>query len=600
LRDRNPEVSFATESIIRKCLAGNAADRYQKAEHLSEDLNRQLSGLPLRHAANPSHRERLRKWARRHPRITSSTTVAAVAGVLLMIVGTGAVVARERAQDFHALGQFSEHQKSFDNAQLFFDDRNQSAANREEALSKFRSLLERYGVNEAGGSEWLEMEEVRRLPPGERDRLRGDIGETFYLMAEMALVQASATEPGSVDRLEQLDRVERWHANAHRLATERIPEALRSQRQILHDLREGRIAEQKTEQFDIAKVDSPRDLFLLGSRYTQTGEYFLGLRFLRKATQINPHNFSAWFVRGTTHLAVGQNELAALCFSSCIAIRSSFAPAWLNRGRSFQAFRFFELALADYDRAIAIDPNLAEAYIQRASVRIALNDPTGAEADFTKALDLGSSTVRVYFLRADLRRRHGKTKEADADVQEGLKLKPTDELSWIGRAEMRLETNPTGALEDVEEALKINPFSMYALQEKAHILSERLKKPEEAMAVLDRAVKYHPDHVPLRVGRGVLLARAGKREAAHRDARDTLRRDNLAPNQYQVGCIYALTAAGHPEDKDEAIRLLWASLKTGYGMDIVDGDTDLDSLRKDRGFKEMLADAKLIDISRKK
>jgi hypothetical protein len=35
-------------------------------------------------------------------------------------------------------------------------------------------------------------------------------------------------------------------------------------------------------------------------------------------------------------------------------------------------------------------------------------------------------------------------------------------------------------------------------------------------------------------------------------------------------------------------------------MDFVDTDTDLDGLRKDRSFREMLADAKALEAARKK
>jgi serine/threonine protein kinase len=87
MRHLNPAVSPATEAIIRKCLEGNPKKRYQKAEDLREDLNRQLNGLPLRHAVNPSRRERYQKWVRRHPRLTSSGSIAAAAPGLGVLVG---------------------------------------------------------------------------------------------------------------------------------------------------------------------------------------------------------------------------------------------------------------------------------------------------------------------------------------------------------------------------------------------------------------------------------------------------------------------------------------------------------------------------------
>jgi eukaryotic-like serine/threonine-protein kinase len=600
LRGLNPAVSPATEAVIRKCLEGDPAKRYQKAEDLREDLNRQLNGLPLRHAPNPSRRERFGKWVRRHPRLTSSGSVAAAAAVLLLAVGAGAVYSRERAHNLNAHALFLDHQTSFEDARLVFDDRNQSRADLDGSLARLRALLDQYQLTDTPDAGWVEADAVRRLPEPEQAKLRINIGEVFYLMAEIAILQASAAAPQSPEEREYRVRAERWHANAVHFAEERLPWALRDQKQGLGDLREGRGPERKTEELDPAKMDSPRDLYLLGTRLTQRGEHRRGLPFLQRATQLDPRDFSAWFVRGTTHLALSQFELGAMCFSSCLAIRSNFAPAWRNRGRAFIGLRFFELAVPDYDRAIELNPKSPDAYIQRATARDALHDSTGAEADLTRALGTGAAPVQVYFLRSEVRRRLGKKEAADEDRQTGLRLRPADELSWIGRAEMRLEKNPEGALADVEEALKLNPFSMFALQTKSHILSERLNRPNDSIAVLDLAVKFHPDHAPLRAGRGVLLARAGNRKAALQDARDALRRDTRAPNLYQVGCIYALTSAKNPEDRPEAVKLLWEALKTGFGMDWVDGDTDLDPLRTDRTFREMVAEAKVLARARKK
>ena len=168
-----------------------------------------------------------------------------------------------------------------------------------------------------------------------------------------------------------------------------------------------------------------------------------------------------------------------------------------------------------------------------------------------------------------------------------------DELSWVARAENRL-ADPTAALADVEEALKLNPASVHGLQLKAHILAERLNRPEEALRALDRAVEFHPDHAAVRAGRGVLLARAGKREDAIRDAKDALLRDTKAPNLYQVGCIYALTSKDHPDDQREAFRLLWFALKTGFGLDLVDTDHDLDPVRRHPEFQRLVKSARAL------
>ena len=117
--------------------------------------------------------------------------------------------------------------------------------------------------------------------------------------------------------------------------------------------------------------------------------------------------------------------------------------------------------------------------------------------------------------------------------------------------------------------------------------------------MLKRAVELHPDSVRLVAGRGVMLARAGKRDDALRDAKAALRIDTRPPNLYQVGCIYALSAKAHPEDRREALRLLWQALKTGWGLTLVHSDTDLKDLRDDPEFKSIVREAQALNGSRR-
>ena len=96
------------------------------------------------------------------------------------------------------------------------------------------------------------------------------------------------------------------------------------------------------------------------------------------------------------------------------------------------------------------------------------------------------------------------------------------------------------------------------------------------MEVLNLAVERFPESAPARAGRGVLLARQGNRLAAIKDAEEAILLDSKVHELYQVGCIYALTVRQNPDDKTNALRYLWSGLKTGFGLDLVDKDLDLD------------------------
>jgi serine/threonine protein kinase/Tfp pilus assembly protein PilF len=595
LRTWNPAVSPAVEAIICKCLAPDPADRYQTAAALRDDLDRQLSHRALKYAPNTSTRERLRKWAYRHPRLASSGGVAVLSAALLAGLGGSYLYNREHTRDLQARATFADHRSDLRDAQVFLDDRNQSLPHLDDGLTRLRAVLDRYGVPDdaAGEDPWFRSALVRYLPEAERQQLRADIGETFYRMAQVAYLHASLTADPA-ERTRQTELVGRWNAAAERDGGAPLARAIREQRVSVAALTGDQDRDQLRKEADQTPARSARDQYLLGVLFAHKGQFRNALTPLHAATQLDPKNFSAWFVRGTVHLALEQNELAAMCFGACTALRENFAPAWLNRGLAYSRMHFADQARDDYDRAIALDPNLTEAYIQRAAIRQARHDLKGAAADLGLALDTGSAPVRVYFLRSSLRQRMGDVAGADADRAEGLRQTPKDELSWIARAENRLAHDPKAALADVEEALKLNPISVFGLQLKAHILSERLHRPDEAIAALNRAVKFYPDFAPAWAGRGVLLARAGQYEAALRDAHEALLRDTKAPNQYQVAGIYALMSKGNADNRDEALRLLRAALKTGFGLNMVDADPELAPLRDDPAFRRLVRDARAL------
>jgi hypothetical protein len=106
--------------------------------------------------------------------------------------------------------------------------------------------------------------------------------------------------------------------------------------------------------------------------------------------------------------------------------------------------------------------------------------------------------------------------------------------------------------------------------------------------VLDQAVALHPDYVLARAGRGVLLARAGSREAAHHDAEAALARDTKPITQYQVAGIYALTSRQEADDRREALRLLASALRQEpRWLKVIPKDPDLDPIRNDPEFERL-------------
>jgi tetratricopeptide (TPR) repeat protein len=247
-------------------------------------------------------------------------------------------------------------------------------------------------------------------------------------------------------------------------------------------------------------------------------------------------------------------------------------------------------AVDDFTRSLDLRPDVAEAHVDRALAEQGRGRLAEAEADLTRAIDLGARQTRLYFLRARVRTRRGDAAGAAADRAEGQKREPGDEKSRVARGIDRLARDPDGALADFVAAERLNPRSVVALQNQAHVLGERLNRPADAIAALDRAAALRPESGDILCGRGVLLARLGRYDAARRDADAALRSDPSPARRYQAACVYALTSPDRASDALQALSLLAGALRDGYGHDILASDHDLDPLR-DRAEFRRLTDA---------
>jgi tetratricopeptide (TPR) repeat protein len=255
----------------------------------------------------------------------------------------------------------------------------------------------------------------------------------------------------------------------------------------------------------------------------------------------------------------------------------------------FLEMQEFSLALEDFDRVVERRPDLPSALLNRGLAKLGLGDAQGAVDDLTRCLALKGAPSRTWFIRAQARQRLGDRQGAHLDRQQGLKQAPGDPASFVSRGLARLPGDARGALADFDAALAINPRYRHALQDKASVLSENLGQTEQAIRVLDDALGFHPDAVAAVIGRGVLLARLGRRDAAMRDARTAMVLDNRASTVYRAACIYALTSKQEPADLDEALWLLADAVrKDGSWLAVARHDSDLDPVRGQPGFRDLL------------
>src|SRR5262249_37351984 len=158
--------------------------------------------------------ERFGKWRRRHPRLTSATSVGVLAAILVAAAAGGAVAARERSRALEARVALTDHARDLTALQALLDDRNQTRDSLGRGIELCRASLDRYDIPHGASevpNDWDRSRLVRYLPADDRAKLRDDFGEVFYLMAKAAGRRAELSNDAG-ERAALLADASRWNA----------------------------------------------------------------------------------------------------------------------------------------------------------------------------------------------------------------------------------------------------------------------------------------------------------------------------------------------------------------------------------------------------
>jgi serine/threonine protein kinase/Flp pilus assembly protein TadD len=585
----NPAVTPGLEAIVRKCLEPDPEKRYQTAAEVREDLERHRNDQALLHVRVPSTRERLAKWARRHPKLTSNLTLATVSLILLALCGVGLYARGERVERLEAINTSQKLTADLQFARFMLNARTWEPNALSTGIERCEAALARYGLPE--DAEWDSNPTFRALPTEEQEKVRAHLVETCTFLARGYALMARAVE--GEGNSSQLERALELNTLAERIAGSDVTRALLEQRaDLLNRLGRRSEAEEATKRSKETPLQTARDYYLAGSEALAAGQRTEAQKLLAKSVELDPTQYWAHMTLGASYESLAQFPAAAGSYDTAIALQPNLAWGYYNRGRVAIAMRDFEKARTSLDKSVELAPDDAEVYIHRALAHQELREYEAALKDIDKAIENGASKARAMFIRAGVHELAGNKKEAKRDMEEAMKLEPTDEITWVTRGTARMNSDTLGAIKDFDSALALNARSIVALQNKAYVLSCR-NQTEDAIKVLDKEVDLYPEYTPARAGRGVLLARLGKWEVAKKDADEAIRQDHSPSNMFQVAGIYALLTKHDPVHKDEAIRLLSAAIRGGFGHDLID-DQDLSPLFETPEYKRIAEGVRLL------
>ncbi len=582
LRPRNAAVTPAVEAIVRKLLAPEPADRYQTAAELKTDVDRHLADLPLRFARDRSPLERFGKWRRRNPRAPYRLLVACVAGLAL-----GAAALAYRGAESNARHEAAERAKDaragLDGLRLDLvlpDD----AKARDRGVARATDVLAGYGL--PGDADWQKRPAVRRLSAADRATLAGDLGELLALVARAKWHGADALP--EADRRDRAAEVWKWVAAARGCFAGPAPAAV--------DRLAARVAPSAGEPFDPPADAEPeaaaRALFLDAALSLNQGRYAAAAEVLERAVADRPDHAAAQFFLAYCCQQAGQFPRALERYDMARVLLPNDPRPVLQRGLIYALTKRPDKAEVEFTKALALDANHADAYRYRGLARYRLGTAekmAGAEADLTAALDRGASAAFIHYVRGKLRRDRGDAAGAAADAAAVEKLTVATEADYVVRGWTRIESDPKGARADFEKAIQLNPRSLVAHQNLAHVLAEKLRDNTAALGVATKTAELYPEYAPARAGRAVVLARLGRRDEAYREIAEARQ---LAPDNpditYRAASVFALTSASDADARSRALTFLGKAVDQGYrDARELATDADLKAVRGTTAFRDI-------------
>ena len=578
-RKRLSGVEPALAAILDKCLRIDPSERYADAKPLADDLNRHALDFPLGHAVNPPG-DCLRKWGRRNRVSVSGGVVASVLGLMGLICLVGWTVYAGRVAALEACAQ----------ADAFVHEG-----------PRLIGEIASTGPGEPGFADALDSADrwLARFPAAELDCL--DAGRRAEVERQARRLSFAAAHAHLA-----IAETRRPDAEEHRTKAQKLAESAGQGPGLFRLTRRAEDARCPVDDLawkmlegDGETADDSDTLILLAYEAMTGRNHDLAADFLERVIRAEPANYPAWAMLAACRTALGDDLRAERAYTAAMSLNPDGERLLIERGLSRGRLSRHAEAIADFERAASLNPDSADDKFCVGWCHERLGRPAEAVTTYTAALKLAPNESRILWRRHITWAKIGKPDEAAADKKAFLAVEPKSARDWVLRCVARAEEDPTGALSDLDRALDLDPGYLPAYEHRVYLLSECLNRLREAKATASRYIGRYPRQPKMLAARAAIHARLGETEAALADCRMCL---EICPEsssvKYGVGSVLARLSKGEGEAKkkyrDEALSFLREAWAEGFGIVRVTEDHDLDPIRDDPRFGNLLAAAQIL------
>lgn len=571
-RRLNPRVSPGLESIISRCIAPERETRYASAGELLEDLERHQTNQPLLHARDVALTERCRKWAKRHPRLSSGSSIAAIAAVVLVLCGAAFLSRGWQIERMRAEAILASVQSDFPAVVVELSTPGREPELLKQGMIAAEAMFRDHSISLTDVDRLKETSPIGSLSVDDRVTVYSRISHVATLMHRAAADLAEQSDED--EKSKWAERSQQWEVAADQLSSSLALESTES----------SRAAGERVLPTDLDSTERQ-------------------IESLNRELENDPTNVSSWFLLAIANSEAGRPEKAAAGFDVAAKLQPKSLSVLFNRGLFHLSRGNNRDAKQDFDACVAINPKMHVARFNRALASYRQNDLPAALKDLDVLVDSKRAGNKVLMMRSRVLRKMGARDKAMEDIQTALTMKPLDVHDWVSRGSLQMTSSPTAALRDFDQALAIRPGQPEALNNAAYVCSEKLDQPVKALEYLDQLVGRRPIASSF-ASRGILYARLSEIGEALSDAKSALERHPSAREKLQLAGIYALAGQQLIRIRDEAIdlspdearALAFHWLRLAFRQDpalayTAKSDSDLLWIRDDKRFQRLVDSA---------
>ncbi|MEE8142679.1 MAG: tetratricopeptide repeat protein, partial [Planctomycetota bacterium] len=268
--------------------------------------------------------------------------------------------------------------------------------------------------------------------------------------------------------------------------------------------------------FCVRTVDQSRQASLLAYAHEQLGDQNQALRYYQEALHQNPSSLTQRYHVARVLLNLGRAAEALGELEAVHELLPHEAVVVNSLGMALAEEQRLPEALKRFQAAIELDGNFATAYRNLAVTHVRMSDWPAANQAFEKAIEVASENDEYRFLYGFALNLQGRQPEALEQFQEAVRLNPKNTGALEELAALLVEQrDPASAERALRQAIAVDPKRVSAHSQLGFLLGQ-LGNFQEAIQVYRSALELNPNLPEVHYNLAVAFLVVGEYRAAWR------------------------------------------------------------------------------------